>query len=105
MADAAGVGGGVDTGAEVFAGAVGVAQGAVLGIGKGGGFLDEDDVVFEAEVLVDVVFGAEVADDDAGFVGEGDEAFGPDVAVRTLRKTIRRRSSDCSRACLAERRR
>ena len=81
MADATGVGGGVDAGPEVFAGAVGVAQGAVFGIGKGGGFFDEDDVVFEAEVLVDVVFVAEVADDDAGAVGEGDEAFGPDVAV------------------------
>ena len=81
VADSAGVGGCVDAGAEVFAGAVGVTQGAVFGIGKGGGFLDEDDVLFEAEVLVDVVFGAEVADDDAGIVGEGDEAFGSDVAV------------------------
>ena len=65
VADSAGVGGCVDAGAELFAGAVGVAQGAVLGIGEGGGFFDEDDVVFEAEVLVDVVFGAEVADYDA----------------------------------------
>ena len=65
VADAAGVGGGVDAGAEVFAGAVGVAQGLVLDVGECGGFLDEDDVVLDAEVLVDVVFGAEVADVDA----------------------------------------
>lgn len=65
MADAAGVGCGVDTGAEVLAGAIGVAQGLHFGFGEGGGFLDEDDVVFDAEELVDIVFGADVADRDA----------------------------------------
>ena len=39
VADAAGVGGGVDACAEVLAGAVGVAQGAVFGFGEGGGSL------------------------------------------------------------------
>ncbi len=81
VADSAGVGGGVDAGAEDAAGAVGVAEGAVLGFGEGGGFLDEDDIVFEAEVQVEVVFGADVTDDDAGVVGEGEDSGGAVVFV------------------------
>ena len=65
VADAAGVGSGVDAWAEVFAGAIGVAQGLHFELGQGGGFLDEDDVVFDAEELVDIVFGADVTDRDA----------------------------------------
>ena len=42
--------------------------------GEGGGFFDADDVVFEAEVGVDVFLGLEVAGDDAGAVGEGEDA-------------------------------
>ncbi len=41
---------------------------------EGGGFFDADDVVFEAEVGVDVFFVLEVAGDDAGAVFEGEDA-------------------------------
>ena len=37
---------------------------------------DEDGVVFEAEELVDVFFGADVSDEDARVVGKGEHAGG-----------------------------
>ena len=54
--------------------------------GEGGGFLDADDVVFEAEIGVDVFFALEVAGDDAGTVGEGDQATGNREVVRQPRE-------------------
>ena len=44
--------------------------------GEGGGFLDADDVVFEAEVGVDVLFALEMAGDDPRAIGEGEGGAG-----------------------------
>ena len=88
VADAAGVGGGIDAGPPGEAGgrdARGAGAGediAVLAAGESGGFLDTDDVVFEAEVSIDVVLALEVAGDDAGAIGESEDAAGGGVIVR-----------------------
>ena len=77
VADAAGVGGGVDAGTPVgFGGAAAGGDVLVFARGERGGFLDADDVVFEAEVGVDVLFALVMAEDDAGAVGEGEDAAG-----------------------------
>ena len=72
MADAAGIGGGIH--ARPPGGAVGHEFGTAIATGdvfvffggERGGFLDTDDVVFEAEVGIDIVFILEMADDACG---------------------------------------
>jgi hypothetical protein len=69
VADAAGVAGGIDAGAPILFGSA--ATGGeidVFAVSESGGFLDADDVVFEAEIGIDLVFGLEMAGDDAGTV-------------------------------------
>jgi hypothetical protein len=46
----------------------------VFARGKGGGFLDADDVVFEAEVGIDVLFALKMAEDNPRAVGKGENA-------------------------------
>jgi hypothetical protein len=75
VADAAGVGGGVDTGTPIrLRGATAGGDVLVFAVGEGGGFFDADDVVLEAEVGIDVFFVLEVAGDDARAIGEGKDA-------------------------------
>jgi len=83
MADPAGIGGGVNAGAPGGAG-TSAASGdmAIFAFGKGGGFLDADDVVFEAEILIDVLFGLEMAEDDFAAIGKGEHAAMGLVIVR-----------------------
>ena len=101
MADAAGVGGGVDPGSPGgLGGAVAGADGAVLGVGQGGGLLDADHVVLEAEVGVDVGLVLEVAEDDARAVGEGQDALAAALFVGDGARTRTRRSSKPSLAAL-----
>jgi len=83
VADAAGVGGGIDAGPPAgLGGAVAGDDIVILAGGEGGGFLDADDVVFEAEVGIDVFFALEVAGDDAGAVGESEGGAGSGPGVR-----------------------
>src|SRR5512140_1959887 len=65
--------GGATWGVE-FGGAAAGGDVLVFAEGEGGGFFDADHVVFEAEVGVDVFFILEVAGDDAGAVGKGENA-------------------------------
>lgn len=75
MADAAGVGGGINAGTPIgFAGAAACGDVLVFAESQGGGFLNANDVVLEAEVGIDVFFGLEVAGNDAGTVGKGEHA-------------------------------
>ncbi len=50
--------------------------------GEGGGLFDADEVVFEAEIGVDVGLILEMAADDARAVGEGEQATGFGEGVR-----------------------
>ena len=69
MADAAGIGGGIDARPPVrLGGAEAGADVLVFARGESGGFLDADDVVFQAQVGIDVFFVLEMAGDDAGAV-------------------------------------
>jgi len=55
VADAAGVGGGIDARAPTGLGSAVAGDNIVIFAGgEGGGFLDADDVIFEAEVGIDV---------------------------------------------------
>ena len=98
VADAAGVGGGIDAGTPVgFGGAAAGGDVLVFAGGELGGFLDADDVVFEAEVGINVLFALVMAEDDAGAVGEGEDAAGGIELVGERRKRRWRRSSKFSR--------
>src|SRR5580693_81764 len=75
MADATGVGGGVEAGAPIGPG--GAQAGAdvlIFTFGEGGGFLDADDVVFEAEIGINILLVLEMSDDDAGAIFKGEKA-------------------------------
>ena len=85
VTDAAGIGGGIDARAPAFFG--GAAAGAdveIFGDGKSRGFLNADDVVFEAEIGIDIGLVLEVTDDDAGAVIEGEGMFGRDPLMREM---------------------
>lgn len=82
VADAAGIGGGIEarppaglgrtkTGADVL----------VFTLGESGGLLDTNDVVFDAEKGVYILFVLVMADDDARAVFEGEDAPGGIVRV------------------------
>jgi len=77
MTDAAGVGGGVEARPPTGFGRT-TAGGDVLVFAGGelGGFLDANDVVFEAEIGIDVLFALVMAEDDARAVLEGEDAAG-----------------------------
>lgn len=88
MADTAGVGCGIDARAEIGLGtATAGGDVDVFAFGEGGGFFDADDVVFEAEVGIDVVLGLEVAGDDAAAVGEGEDAAVAEIVRQTAEET------------------
>ena len=80
VADAAGIGSGVKAGTpgttvgRRFGGTAAGDDVMIFAGREGGGFLDTNDVVFEAEVGVDVLFALEMAGDDAGAIFEGEQA-------------------------------
>ena len=92
MADAAGIGGGVDArtpGTSVRPDPGTATAGddvAVLSGSEGGGLLDADDVVFEAEISIDIFFTLEMAHDDPGIIWEGEHAAGSGVVVGNTTK-------------------
>lgn len=75
VADAAGIGGGINPRTPVrLAGAAAGGDVLVFAEAELGGFLEADDVVFEAEVIIDILFALVMAEGDAGAVGEGEDA-------------------------------
>lgn len=75
MTDAAGIGGGINPRTPVrLAGAAAGGDVLVFAEGELGGFFEADDVVFEAEVAINIFFALVMAEDDAGSVGEGEDA-------------------------------
>jgi len=94
VANTAGIGGGIHARAPGCA--IGHELGTAVATGdvfvffgrKRGGFFDADDVVFEAEISIDVVFILEMADDHAGTVGEGENAFGRGEGVLHLAENL-----------------
>jgi len=73
VADAAGIGGGVNAGTPARLGGAAAGDNVlILAGGERGGLLDADDVIFEAEIGINVLLALEMAGDDAGAVGEGE---------------------------------
>ena len=77
VADAAGIGSGIDAGPPVLFG--GTQAGRDVGVfatGERGSLLDADEVVFEAEVSIDITFIMEMAGDDSGTIFEPEDPPG-----------------------------
>ena len=76
MADAAGVGGGIDARPPIGFGSASASANVVeLAGGKGSGFFNSDEVVFEAEEGVDLVFVQVMAGNNAGAILESERCF------------------------------
>src|SRR4051812_5996548 len=94
MTYASGIGGGIKPGPpETSIGANFGASAAggdvrVFAPGEGGGFLDADNVVLDADVLIDVLFVLVMAGVDVGAVGKGQDAFVADIFVREVVKEL-----------------
>ncbi len=88
MADAAGIGGSINAGTPAGLGRPAAGDDVrILTGGERGGFLDADDVVFEAEVGINVLLALEMAGDDAGAVGKGEDgARGGEVVGQAREK-------------------
>jgi hypothetical protein len=77
MAHPTGVGSGVEAGTPIGPG--GAQAGAdvlIFTFGECGGLLDADDVVFEAEIGINILLVLEMSDDDAGAIFKGEKAAG-----------------------------
>ena len=87
MADAAGVGGGIDAGPPAGPGsAVDSDDVVIFSGGQGGGLFDADDVVFEPEVMINVLLALEMAGANGGAVGKGEPALGGVPLMREPRE-------------------
>jgi hypothetical protein len=86
VANAPGIGGGVNAGTPVrFGGATASLEIHPLTEGEGGGFFDADDVVFDAQERVDFLFVLVVPEVDRRAVREGKDSLGGIEAVRQVR--------------------
>lgn len=94
VTDPSGIGGGVHArppGSAIgheFGTAVATGDVLVLFGGERSGFLNTDHVVFKPEIGIDVVFVLEMADDHAGAIGKGEDAFGRGEGMFHLAKDL-----------------
>jgi hypothetical protein len=87
VADATGIGRGIDAWTPSgFGGAAAGADVGILAAGQGRGFFNADNVVFESEIGIDIVFVLVVTGDYAGAIGEVEQTTGGNKFVGELSK-------------------